>query len=339
MTRPLVSLTHVAVAATFLVAPAVAAATAASSAPSAAALRVLDAFLDPAAPPIPDALVAPASFDRLLDDVSGPLAELVRLQPFRYYWSSIPESLRAEALSGLSSSLGVTAYMAADPPDALCPPDHLAHSASTAAALLTGPEPVPVDLVRNPERFTGYAGPSAARVWRAVYEENCFGGAGASQLAPAAACVEERVFYRLASGMHASINTHVCNEILDLATGTWHSDASCFAARIGAFPDRLENLHFSLALHVRATARIAPLLRKNTPRWIADAPDGLEAKQLLSQILSAIENSPPSFDEGVLLSSPLSLKEELSLRVRNLSRIMDCVACEKCRLWGKLQVA
>jgi ERO1-like protein alpha len=27
----------------------------------------------------------------------------------------------------------------------------------------------------NPERFTGYAGDSAHNVWRAIYEENCFG--------------------------------------------------------------------------------------------------------------------------------------------------------------------
>lgn len=27
----------------------------------------------------------------------------------------------------------------------------------------------------NPERFTGYAGESAHRVWGAIYEENCFG--------------------------------------------------------------------------------------------------------------------------------------------------------------------
>lgn len=26
----------------------------------------------------------------------------------------------------------------------------------------------------NPERFTGYAGPSSGRVWKAIYEENCF---------------------------------------------------------------------------------------------------------------------------------------------------------------------
>jgi ERO1-like protein beta len=32
-----------------------------------------------------------------------------------------------------------------------------------------------IDLTVNPERFTGYVGPSAHQVWRAIYEENCFG--------------------------------------------------------------------------------------------------------------------------------------------------------------------
>ena len=31
-----------------------------------------------------------------------------------------------------------------------------------------------VNLLDNPERFTGYAGESAGRVWKAIYEENCF---------------------------------------------------------------------------------------------------------------------------------------------------------------------
>lgn len=36
-------------------------------------------------------------------------------------------------------------------------------------------EGVYVDLFENPERFTGYAGSSANKVWKAIYEENCFG--------------------------------------------------------------------------------------------------------------------------------------------------------------------
>lgn len=37
------------------------------------------------------------------------------------------------------------------------------------------PEGQYIDLIENPERFTGYAGDSAHNVWRAIYEENCFG--------------------------------------------------------------------------------------------------------------------------------------------------------------------
>lgn len=31
-----------------------------------------------------------------------------------------------------------------------------------------------VDLLLNPERYTGYKGPSAQRIWKTIYEENCF---------------------------------------------------------------------------------------------------------------------------------------------------------------------
>ncbi len=48
-----------------------------------------------------------------------------------------------------------------------------------------------VNLLQNPERFTGYAGPSAHRVWQAMIEENCFGGIND-------VCLEKRVFHRSA---------------------------------------------------------------------------------------------------------------------------------------------
>jgi hypothetical protein len=32
------------------------------------------------------------------------------------------------------------------------------------------------------------------------------------------------------------------------------------------------------------------------------------------------------------------LREEFRLRFRNISTIMDCVSCERCRVWGKLQI-
>ncbi len=31
-----------------------------------------------------------------------------------------------------------------------------------------------VDLLLNPERYTGYVGESPHRIWHSVYNENCF---------------------------------------------------------------------------------------------------------------------------------------------------------------------
>lgn len=31
-----------------------------------------------------------------------------------------------------------------------------------------------VDLLLNPERYTGYKGQPAQRIWKTIYEENCF---------------------------------------------------------------------------------------------------------------------------------------------------------------------
>ena len=72
-----------------------------------------------------------------------------------------------------------------------------------------------VNLQLNPERYTGYNG---SHVWSAIYSENCFSGAAIrghslSERGPEAStdalCYEERVLYRLLSGMHSATNTHI----------------------------------------------------------------------------------------------------------------------------------
>lgn len=36
-------------------------------------------------------------------------------------------------------------------------------------------------------------------------------------------------------------------------------------------------------------------------------------------------------------AASLKLKTEFREKFRNISKIMDCVGCDKCQLWGKLQ--
>ena len=46
-----------------------------------------------------------------------------------------------------------------------------------------------------------------------------------------------------------------------------------------------------------------------------------------------------SFSEGNLFKKEPEIAQEFAEHFKNItSNIMDCVACEKCRLWGKIQI-
>lgn len=251
-----------------------------------------------------------------------------------------------------------------------------------------------VSLLDNPERFTGYAGAHANKVWRAVYQENCFGyygdadgdGAGHTnvsrqglsatsptqpqqlaehQLSEAimganrhdilevggeagreamnveSQCVEQRLFFRLLSGMHASVSTHLCFDYLHKSTGKWAPNLECFNSRVGQHPERLSNLYFNYALVARAVAKLRYYI-DDLYFCIDDrASDQSTRKQLLKLTKAAVAHEEGSFNETNVFSSPegRSLKDEFRKRVRNVSGLMSCVGCERCRLWGKLQVA
>ncbi|KAJ3219603.1 hypothetical protein HDU67_000091 [Dinochytrium kinnereticum] len=206
----------------------------------------------------------------------------------------------------------------------------------------TSTDGVYVDLLKNPERFTGYAGDSAARVWRAVYTENCFESDENPSTFPGdtTECMEKRVFYRLISGLHSSISTHICDKHLNRKTGEWYPDLGCFLSRVGRFPDRIENLYFTYVVLLRAIAKLAPYLQSY--KWCTgNMSDKMKIESLISQIVELSLSCPDTFDEKLMFADSTSkaLKEEFKTHFRNISRIMDCVGCEKCRLWGKLQVS
>lgn len=251
-----------------------------------------------------------------------------------------------------------------------------------------------VDLMKNPERFTGYAGASANRVWRSIYEENCFGtakwiepprslqGGGSgfispyqianskrkatppTMLSPARSnwdsmvssieapvdtgsteqCLEKRVFYRVISGLHASISIHICDEFLDQQTGKWGPNLECFISRISQHPERLQNVFFDYALLLRALAKAGEYLDK-FELLPGDEIRDQHTKEQLRSVLQVVRDSQPSFDERHLFNlhgrhdaESLALKEDFRQHFMNISRIMDCVGCDKCRLWGKVQI-
>ncbi|KAF9961899.1 hypothetical protein BGZ72_001006 [Mortierella alpina] len=288
-------------------------------------------------------------------------------------------------------------------------------------------EGVYVDLMENPERFTGYSGPSAAKVWDAIYNENCFnvaqqmqlasdceqcsldreadaealveklesaarngislaqkpiGAALSSSSASAAAaadadqqqhqhqpqslrsegsggmssiprntlmagaiqdeeiCLEKRVFYRMISGLHASISIHICDEYFNQTTGVWGPNLDCFVSRVGAHPDRLENIYFDYAMLVRAVTKLSGYL-KNYEFCTGNPEEDAKVKTMVDRLIETASKSPAHFDEKAMFVGPgaQALKLEFRDHFRNITKIMDCVGCEKCRLWGKVQTS
>lgn len=194
-----------------------------------------------------------------------------------------------------------------------------------------------VDLPTNPERFTGYQGEPANRVWASIYSENCFGIPNNKDNTEV--CTEKRVFYKLISGLHASISTHICYDWLDVKTGEWAPNLDCFIWKIGKFPDRIENLYLNYAIYIRAINKISGYL-ENYKYCNGNEEEDIKVTKLIKKITGITNMYPPTFDESKMFNSPetRNLIADTRFQFRNVSRIMDCVSCEKCRLWGKLQM-
>lgn len=155
-------------------------------------------------------------------------------------------------------------------------------------------------------------------------------------------CIEKRVFYRVISGMHASISTHLCYDYLNQTTGEWGPNLECYKERLHHHPERISNLYFNYALVLRAVGKLRDYVQDYT-FCTGDQEQDSKTKQMITVLADAIPAGPQIFDENVMFQDNtahgISLKEDFRNRFRNVSRIMDCVGCDKCRLWGKVQTA
>ncbi|XP_007097672.2 ERO1-like protein alpha [Prionailurus viverrinus] len=278
----------------------------------------------------------------------------------------IEECEQAERLGAVDESLSEETQKAVlqwtkhdDSSDSFCEADDI-----------QSPDAEYVDLLLNPERYTGYKGPDAWKIWNVIYEENCFKPQTIKRpLNPLASsqgkseentfyswleglCVEKRAFYRLISGLHASINVHLSARYLLQETWLekkWGHNITEFQQRFdgilteGEGPRRLKNLYFLYLIELRALSKVVPFFeRPDFQLFTGNKVQDAENKMLLLEILHEIKSFPLHFDENSFFAGDKKeankLKEDFRLHFRNISRIMDCVGCFKCRLWGKLQI-
>jgi len=224
---------------------------------------------------------------------------------------------------------------------------------------------VHVDLTKNPERYTGYNGEASRRIWSTIYEENCFSPKGTTTKSSFSAafgpetikdmCLEKRVFFRVVSGLHSSITIHLsANYPLKKepatpflkSSDTWGPNLELFHQRFdpektnGQGPYWLKNLYFVYLLELRALAKAAPYLTQQT-YFTGRLDEDKETVIAVKELLSLVQSFPDHFDETSMFTGGKQaeeLKIEFREHFKNITRVIDCVGCDKCKLWGKLQV-
>ncbi|XP_071698946.1 endoplasmic reticulum oxidoreductin-1-like [Rutidosis leptorrhynchoides] len=193
-----------------------------------------------------------------------------------------------------------------------------------------------VNLLLNPEGYTGYSGPSTRRIWDAIYSENC------PRYAYGETCKENKVLYKLVSGLHSSISVHAANSIrFMLLQLQWGPNFMLMHDRVLKHPDRVENLYFTFLFVLRSVIKAAAYLDQ------VDYESGNEADDLAQWMIKHLVWISKlhvvcalPFDEAEIWKGHGGsiLRKQIQDQFRNISALMDCVGCEKCRLWGKLQV-
>ena len=116
-------------------------------------------------------------------------------------------------------------------------------------------------------------------------------------------CLEKRAFYRVISGLHASINVHLCSKYLlssqdklsmMAATVEWGPNVQEFKKRFfpettgGEGPNWLKNLYFLYLLELRALAKAAPYLEKGN-YYTGNENEDKDTRLAINDLLSIVK--------------------------------------------------
>merc|ERR1712238_568883 len=215
-----------------------------------------------------------------------------------------------------------------------------------------------VDLRLNPEGYTGYTGPSAEKVWSAIHSTNCFQPTmddtkenkdintrddddidddhdHVDEYCDLSS--EQRLYNRFISGLHSSISLHIahsyCLEMNPTIIGEcqmWGLNDTMAYDRVLKYPDRVENLYVAFSLLLRAVVKAGVAIT-------AAVPEQLDDIQATRSSSSSSRNHHSGDEDGDVDQLKSKRKTELQRRFQHLTSIMQCVGCDRCKLWGTLQ--
>jgi len=226
-----------------------------------------------------------------------------------------------------------------------------------------------VDLIKNPEGYTGYDGASAEKVWSAVHSQNCFQPPGATLAEPTtiedgnrhtdpgnkvdegneeemspyhnSLPPEQRLYNRLISGMHSSISLHIarsyCLELNPDRVGEcslWGLNDQLAYDRVLSHPQRVENVYVAFSLLLHAVIRAEDAIEAAVP--VDDDPSWEDSRQLWRetlrpQLLSLSEDVPERIADDLchVLGNDTGRTKRSELQ-RRFEELQSIVRCVGC---------
>ena len=114
--------------------------------------------------------------------------------------------------------------------------------------------------------------------------------------------------------------------------------------RVLKYPDRVENLYVAFSLLLRAVVKAEFAITAAVPTSDPALNESLSywTESLLPELISLQQKAPNTFNESSFLLDIIddfkhSKRSELQRRFQQLQDIMQCVGCDRCKLWGTLQ--
>jgi ERO1-like protein alpha len=199
-----------------------------------------------------------------------------------------------------------------------------------------------VDLQRNVEANTGYVGPPARRIWEAIYNENCLFEVNFE------ACSQQLVFFRLISGLHASISTHLSVKYAlakSQQPSEYEPNCTEYFRRVGLHPNRLRNMHFLFRFLLQAAARAAQGVDLSAAEFSSGVQsDDLSLRSAFHIFGQGVRDGYFGLGESAFNTDLFrqyvvenGIGDQVRRALLNITSLMNCLECEKCRLWGKVQ--
>ena len=192
-----------------------------------------------------------------------------------------------------------------------------------------------INLLKNPEGYTGYKG---SHIWKAIFKENCFTDKYSSL------CVEDKIFSNIFTGWLAVTNFEIGCNFRNRNTKEKYVNITYVADKFLYQKDKIDNLFFLYSLILKAANKAVPYFLEYDYSSGNKTEDKLTSKLIkeifrhelknFDEIEEAFKDSYVEF-ENYIYSNMIS---ELIIRFRNISSIIDCVTCSKCRMHAKLEV-